>query len=152
MCHCLENTCDLDEQNSCSSDQCKPGYLGSSCHQGFISLFLSLYISLSFSLSLTLSLSLSTYLSLYISLYLSLSHSLSLSISLYLSLYLFISLSISLSFTYNYTPITECTEGKYGDGCVHHCRCKNNKVCDFKSGRCEGGCIPGYMAASCNIS
>lgn len=47
--------------------------------------------------------------------------------------------------------ITECKDGTYGYKCVNNCsgHCMNNSLCNKQTGRCDGGCRPGYTNIHC---
>lgn len=46
----------------------------------------------------------------------------------------------------------ECPSGKYGPSCLYSCtgHCLNDKACNITTGRCDGGCKPGYKGEMCD--
>ena len=45
-----------------------------------------------------------------------------------------------------------CIDGYYGARCTAKCNCKNNMVCDSKTGYCPNGCPTSYQPPFCNTS
>lgn len=61
--------------------------------------------------------------------------------------------------TYNYTRIykyvlVECHAGFYGKDCMNQCsvNCNVTSLCNKFTGKCDGGCKPGWTGPACNFS
>ena len=47
--------------------------------------------------------------------------------------------------------LLECPPGFYGNDCLYNCsqNCNVTRRCDRFTGKCEGGCKPGWTGATC---
>ena len=53
---------------------------------------------------------------------------------------------------YYFDITTECLAGWYGLDCKQQCskNCRENTVCDYKTGHCDSGCVYGSHGQFCN--
>lgn len=46
----------------------------------------------------------------------------------------------------------ECVDGLYGENCTKQCskHCKDETICNHKTGHCDRGCDSGWAGSLCN--